>query len=100
MNVKSNVIGRSSKTQGLLFGFLGVLAFSFTIPLTRVAVAGLDPAFVGLGRALVAAALEPGNAPATDISQVFYVLALREGEVALDAPARELSVGRLREMLE
>lgn len=28
------------------------------------------------------------------------VVALRAGEVALDAPARELSVGRLREMLE
>ncbi len=40
-----------------MFGFLGVLAFSFTVPLTRVAVADLDAAFVGLGRALVAAAL-------------------------------------------
>jgi drug/metabolite transporter (DMT)-like permease len=62
MNIDSNVIETSSKTQapwtrGLLFGFLGVLAFSFTVPLTRVAVADLDPAFVGLGRALVAAVL-------------------------------------------
>ena len=62
MNINSNVTGLSSKTQvlrarGLLFGFLGVLAFSLTVPLTRVAVAELDPAFVGLGRALVAAAL-------------------------------------------
>ena len=32
-------------------------AFSLTVPLTRVAVADLDPAFVGLGRAIVAAAL-------------------------------------------
>jgi len=62
MNKDNNVIETSSKTQaprtrGLLFGFLGVLAFSFTVPLTRVAVADLDPAFVGLGRALVAAVL-------------------------------------------
>ena len=62
MDTNSNVIETPSKTQaprtrGFLFGFLGVLAFSFTVPLTRVAVADLDPAFVGLGRALVAAAL-------------------------------------------
>ena len=43
--------------RGIFFGFLGVLAFSFTVPLTRVAVADLDPAFVGLGRAIVAAVL-------------------------------------------
>jgi len=42
---------------GILFGFLGVLAFSFTLPLTRIAVGELDPLFVGAGRAVVAAAL-------------------------------------------
>jgi drug/metabolite transporter (DMT)-like permease len=36
-------------------GLLGVLGFSFTLPVTRAAVDGLDPAFVGLGRAAVAA---------------------------------------------
>ena len=36
-------------------GLLGVLGFSFTLPATRVAVDGLDPTFVGLGRAAVAA---------------------------------------------
>ena len=39
----------------VLLGLLGVLGFSFTLPATRVAVDGLDPAFVGLGRAAVAA---------------------------------------------
>ena len=39
----------------VLLGLLGVLGFSFTLPVTRVAVDGLDPAFVGLGRAAVAA---------------------------------------------
>ena len=38
-------------------GLLGVLAFSFTLPATRVAVEDLDATFVGLGRAVVAAAL-------------------------------------------
>jgi len=44
---------------GLLWGLLGVVAFSFTVPFTRVAVAdgGLPPLFVGAGRALIAAAL-------------------------------------------
>jgi drug/metabolite transporter (DMT)-like permease len=39
----------------VLLGLLGVLGFSFTLPVTRLAVDGLDPAFVGLGRAAVAA---------------------------------------------
>ena len=42
---------------GLLWGFLGVLAFSFTLPFTRVAVGGLSPLFIGCGRAVVAALL-------------------------------------------
>ncbi|PXX56327.1 EamA-like transporter family protein [Nocardia tenerifensis] len=36
---------------------MGVAAFSFTVPLTRVAVGGLSPLFIGSGRAVVAAAL-------------------------------------------
>jgi drug/metabolite transporter (DMT)-like permease len=36
-------------------GFLGVLAFSFTLPATRVAVEELDPTFVGIGREALAA---------------------------------------------
>jgi drug/metabolite transporter (DMT)-like permease len=41
----------------VLLGFLGVLAFSFTLPATRVAVEELDPTFVGIGREAVAAVL-------------------------------------------
>ncbi len=41
--------------RGYAFGLLGVLCFSITLPATRVAVASLDPFFVGLGRELVAA---------------------------------------------
>ena len=45
----------SSMLQGQLFGFLGVLGFSLTLPATRVAVDSIDATILGLGRALVAA---------------------------------------------
>jgi drug/metabolite transporter (DMT)-like permease len=48
------------ETTGFVLGFIGVLIFSFTLPLTRIAVRDLDPTFVGLGRALIAAALSAG----------------------------------------
>lgn len=43
--------------MALLFGFLGVLGFSFSLPATRLAVEDLDPWFVGIGRAAAAALL-------------------------------------------
>ncbi|KAA9136219.1 DMT family transporter [Microbacterium caowuchunii] len=46
-----------TRRAGLLWGLLGVTAFSFTVPFTRVAVEGLDPLFIGAGRAVVAAVL-------------------------------------------
>ncbi|MEV1286575.1 DMT family transporter [Micromonospora sp. NPDC049679] len=46
-----------TRTSGLWWGLLGVAAFSFTVPLTRVAVGGLSPLFIGSARAVVAAAL-------------------------------------------
>ncbi|MEP0911713.1 DMT family transporter [Leptolyngbya sp. GB1-A1] len=48
------------ETIGLAYGFLGVLTFSLTLPATRMAVVGLDPIIVGLGRAIVAAILAAG----------------------------------------
>jgi drug/metabolite transporter (DMT)-like permease len=45
------------QAAGMLLGLAGVAIFSLTMPFTRMAVAQLDPAFVALGRALVAAAL-------------------------------------------
>nr|WP_226894616.1 DMT family transporter [Luteolibacter marinus] len=39
----------------MCFGLAGVMAFGLTLPATRLAVASLDPFFVGLGRAAVAA---------------------------------------------
>ena len=47
----------AGRAAGLWWGLLGVAAFSFTVPFTRVAVAGLSPLFIGSGRAVVAAAL-------------------------------------------
>ncbi len=48
----------STRTStGVWWGLLGVIAFSFTVPLTRVAVEGLSPLFIGAGRAVVAAIL-------------------------------------------
>lgn len=44
-------------TAGLGWGFLGVAAFSFTLPLTRIALEGLSPLFIGAGRAVGAALL-------------------------------------------
>ncbi|UUL76087.1 DMT family transporter [Pseudarthrobacter sp. Fe7] len=44
-------------SSGIWWGLAGVAAFSFTVPFTRVAVAGLPPLFIGSGRAVVAAVL-------------------------------------------
>ncbi|WP_232248486.1 DMT family transporter [Streptacidiphilus rugosus] len=49
----------SHSRAGLAWGLLGVTAFSFTVPFTRVAVAegGMAPLFIGGGRAVIAALL-------------------------------------------
>ena len=47
----------SISRAGVIWGSLGVLAFSFTLPLTRIAVGTFDPLFVAAGRAVVAAVL-------------------------------------------
>ncbi|MHA7276152.1 DMT family transporter [Arthrobacter sp. HLT1-21] len=46
-----------SSRSGIAWGLLGVAAFSFTVPFTRVAVGGLSPLFIGSGRAVIAALL-------------------------------------------
>ncbi|MFO1399333.1 MAG: DMT family transporter [Burkholderiales bacterium] len=66
MTTSSPAVTAASRVpQGYLLGLLGVLAFSGTLPATRAAVAHLDPVFVGLGRALVAAVLAAGVLAAT-----------------------------------
>ncbi len=41
--------------RGLLWGAVGVTAFGLTLPMTRLVVPVMDPVFVGLGRAVIAA---------------------------------------------
>jgi drug/metabolite transporter (DMT)-like permease len=50
---------------GLALGALGVLAFSFSFPATKLAVGGLNPWFVAFGRASVAALLAAATLAAT-----------------------------------
>ncbi|ONI83568.1 EamA family transporter [Saccharothrix sp. ALI-22-I] len=47
----------SPSRAGLWWGLLGVAAFSFTVPFTRVAVGSFSPLFIGSGRAVIAALL-------------------------------------------
>jgi drug/metabolite transporter (DMT)-like permease len=56
MRAESNVIAPA----GITLGGLGVLGFSFSLPATRLAVAGLDPWFVAFGRAFGAGLLAIG----------------------------------------
>ncbi len=45
------------EARGLRLGLLGVCGFSLTLPMTRIAVAGLDPVIVGLGRSMISVVL-------------------------------------------
>ncbi|TFD78250.1 DMT family transporter [Cryobacterium fucosi] len=55
--IKKTPAPLSPSRAGLAWGLLGVAAFSFTVPLTRVAVEGMSPLFIGSGRAVIAALL-------------------------------------------
>ena len=47
----------SVHSQSIILGLLGAVGFSLTLPATRLAITELDPTFVGLGRAIIAAAI-------------------------------------------
>ncbi|WP_082221083.1 DMT family transporter [Luteipulveratus halotolerans] len=53
----ASIVTPVSPGSGLAWGALGVAAFSLTVPLTRIAVGGLSPLFIGSARAVVAAVL-------------------------------------------
>lgn len=61
MTIQSSAIVNTAKAlsgrAGLWWGLLGVTAFSFTVPFTRVAVGELSPLFIGSARAVAATAL-------------------------------------------
>jgi drug/metabolite transporter (DMT)-like permease len=50
-------MAQSEASRGLFYGLLGIIGFSVTLPATKLAVVALDPIFVGLGRAVVAACM-------------------------------------------
>ncbi|WP_207311455.1 DMT family transporter [Lentzea alba] len=82
MRAKSNVI----LPAGVTLGALGVLGFSFSLPATRLAVAGLDPWFVAFGRAAVAgvlaiAYLALSRAPRPSVTQVRRLVIVAVGIV-------------------
>jgi drug/metabolite transporter (DMT)-like permease len=47
----------SKDALGLLLGFVGMVIFALTVPVTRIAVQSFDPVFVTVGRAAVAGSL-------------------------------------------
>jgi drug/metabolite transporter (DMT)-like permease len=49
--------GRRTHRHGLAWAFLGVLLFSLSLPMTKVAVDGFDPYLTATGRAVIAGAL-------------------------------------------
>jgi drug/metabolite transporter (DMT)-like permease len=57
---RTGLQGLSRETAGLLWGLLGVVGFSLSLPATRAAVPDFGPVVVGLGRAVIAGALAAG----------------------------------------
>lgn len=47
----------NKETKGMLIGFVGILIFSLTLPVTKIAVLSFDPYFIAFGRATLAGAL-------------------------------------------
>ena len=45
---------QSAERAGLVLGLVGVVCFGLTLPATRIALTGLDPWLIGLGRGVVA----------------------------------------------
>ncbi|WP_420842441.1 DMT family transporter [Glycomyces paridis] len=57
--------GAVPSRAGLWWGLVGVAAFSFTVPFTKIAVGGMSPLLIGAGRAVVAAGLAAAVLAAT-----------------------------------
>lgn len=75
-----------SESKGLLAGFVGVCAFGLTLPVTKFIIPYLDPIFIGLGRAVVAAVVSAFlllwfRQSIPDIKQFFYLLIVAFGVV-------------------
>ncbi len=57
MDSSNNAAAQRDETRGLALGFIGVLCFSVSLPVTRVAVREFGVMFVSFGRAVIAALL-------------------------------------------
>ncbi len=55
MNSENAISSDTETNKGKLFGFMGVVLFSLTLPMNRLIVPYFDPIFVGMGRSVVAA---------------------------------------------
>jgi drug/metabolite transporter (DMT)-like permease len=44
----------NKETKGMLIGFIGILIFSLTLPVTKIAVLSFNPYFIAFGRATLA----------------------------------------------
>lgn len=86
--------------RGLLWGFVGILTFSASLPTARLAALHLDPLFVSLGRALVAGLLSAlvlaWRRPRLPAGLEWRFLALVVGGVVIGFPV--LSTLALRHM--
>ncbi len=51
---------RTEETSGMLLGLIAIIAFSVTLPATRLAVSEIHPSIIGLGRSVVAAIVAAG----------------------------------------
>ena len=47
----------NKETKGMLIGFIGILIFSLTLPVSKIAVLSFDPYFIAFGRATLAGML-------------------------------------------
>lgn len=57
MSAATRADPRATGRAGLAWALLGVVLFSFSLPLTKVAVGGFDPFFVAMARAVIAGTL-------------------------------------------
>jgi drug/metabolite transporter (DMT)-like permease len=55
MSSTADASSSRAERRGLIYGLVGVVIFGLTLPMSRLAVLELDPIFVALGRALIAA---------------------------------------------
>jgi drug/metabolite transporter (DMT)-like permease len=91
VTTSDNAIASRNEARGLLLGFVGVVCFSVSLPVTRVAVREFGVLFVSFGRAVIAGLLAIGVLRATRTSvparSLWPRLGLVIGGVVIGFPA-------------